>query len=126
MSSLLRLLLRVLFRARVIGDLAPFAHAEGLLFAPTHHPRLDVAVLALFLPREPVVIVPPDEAGSRLSRWVLSHLRHEVLDLNNPVSMKRVLRLLRAGRPVVLFPEGRIVNNGAGMKIYPVPALNDL
>src|SRR5258708_5501969 len=123
MSSLLRLLLRVLFRVRVTGALAPLGHAARWLFAATILSRLDVAVLALFLPREPVVIVPPDEAGSRLSRWVLSHLRHEVLDLNNPVSMKRVLRLLRAGRPVVLFPEGRIVNNGAVMKIYPVPAL---
>src|SRR5258708_21320377 len=104
MSSLLRLLLRVLFRIRVIGDLAPFGHADRLLIVANHHSRLDVAVLALFLPREPVVIVPPDEAGSRLSRWVLSHLRHEVLDLNNPLSMKRVLRLLRACRPLVLFP----------------------
>ena len=123
MSFLIRLLLRVLFRVRVLGDLAPFGQADRLLIVANHHSRLDAVVLALFLPREPVVIVPPDETGGRFMRWLLAHIRHEVLDLNNPLSMKRVLRLLRAGRPVVLFPEGRIVDNGAVMKIYPVPAL---
>jgi acyl-[acyl-carrier-protein]-phospholipid O-acyltransferase/long-chain-fatty-acid--[acyl-carrier-protein] ligase len=123
MSYLIRLLLRLLYRVRVLGDLAPFGHADRLLIVADHHSRLDAIVLALFLPRDPVVIVPPEETVSRLSRWLLSHIRHEILDLNNPLSMKRVLRLLRAGRPVVLFPEGRIVENGAVMKIYPVPAL---
>ena len=123
MPFLIRLLLRVLLRIRVLGDLAPFGHADRLLIVANHHSRLDAVVLALFLPRDPVVIVPADETGSRFTRWLLTHIRHEVLDLNNPLSMKRVLRLLRAGRPVVLFPEGRIVDNGAVMKVYPVPAL---
>ena len=123
MLFLIRLLLRVLFRVRVLGDLAPFGHADRLLIVANHHSRLDAVVLALFLPRHPVVIVPPDETGSWFTRWLLRRVRHEGLDLNNPLSMKRVLRLLRAGHPVVLFPEGRMVDNGAVMKIYPVPAL---
>src|SRR5579859_2664091 len=123
MPLLIRLLLRALLRIRVLGDLAPFGHADRLLIVANHHSRLDAVVLALFLPRDPVVIVPPDETGSRFTRWLLGHIRHEILDLNNPLSMKRVLRLLRAGRPVVLFPEGRIADNGAVMKVYPVPAL---
>jgi len=123
MTSLIRLLLRLLLRVRVLGDLAPFGHADRLMIVANHHSRIDAWVLALFLPRNPVVIVPPEEAGTRLNRWMLGHIAHEILDLNNPLSMKRVLRLLRAGRPVVIFPEGRIVHNGAVMKIYPVPAL---
>jgi acyl-[acyl-carrier-protein]-phospholipid O-acyltransferase/long-chain-fatty-acid--[acyl-carrier-protein] ligase len=103
--------------------LAPFGHADRLLIVANHHSRLDAVALALFLPRNPIVIVPPDETATRLSRWLLARIPHEVLDLNNPLNMKRVLRLLRAGRPVVLFPEGRIVVHGAVMKIYPVPAL---
>jgi len=123
MLFLLRLLLRCLLRIRVLGDLAPFSHADRLLIVANHHARLDATVLALFLPRDPVVIVPPDEAGSAFRRWLLARIRHEVLDLNHPLNMKRVLRLLRTGVPVVLFPEGRVVENGAVMKIYPVPAL---
>ena len=59
MPFLIRLLLRLLFRVRVLGDLAPFAHADRLLIVANHHSRLDAVVLALFLPRDPVVIVPP-------------------------------------------------------------------
>jgi acyl-[acyl-carrier-protein]-phospholipid O-acyltransferase/long-chain-fatty-acid--[acyl-carrier-protein] ligase len=123
MTFLIRLLFRAWFRVRVRGDLAPFGHADRLLIVAAHHSRLDALVLGWFLPRDPVVIVPPDEAGGRLMRWLLGHVRHEVLDLNNPVNTKRVLRLLRSGRPVVVFPEGRIVSGGAVMKVYPVPAL---
>jgi acyl-[acyl-carrier-protein]-phospholipid O-acyltransferase/long-chain-fatty-acid--[acyl-carrier-protein] ligase len=123
MPFLIRLLLRVLLRVRVLGDLAPFGNADRLLIVSNHHSRIDAVVLALFLPRDPIVILPPDENSGPLVRWLLGRVFHETLDLNNPGTMKRVLRLLRAGRPVVLFPEGRIVDNGAVMKIYPVPAL---
>jgi len=85
MPFLIRLLLRLLFRVRVLGDLAPFAHADRLLIVANHHSRLDAVVLALFLPRDPVVIVPPDEPAGRLVRWLLTHVRHEALDLNNPL-----------------------------------------
>src|ERR1700704_3302172 len=123
MRFLLRSIARLLFRVRVVGDLAPFGHADRLLLVVNHHSRLDAVLLALFLPRTPVIVIPPEETRSRLMRWLLGHVDHEVHDLNNPLSMKPLLRLLRAGRPVVLFPEGRIVENGAVMKIYPVPAL---
>jgi acyl-[acyl-carrier-protein]-phospholipid O-acyltransferase/long-chain-fatty-acid--[acyl-carrier-protein] ligase len=123
MTALIRMLLRLVLRVRVLGDLAPFGHADRLLIVANHHSRLDALVLALFLPRDPVVIVPPDESATRLMQWALRWIRHERLDLNNPLSMKRVLRLLRTGQPVILFPEGRIARNGAVMKIYPVPAL---
>ena len=64
MASLIRLLLRLLLRVRVLGDLAPFGHADRLLIVANHHSRIDALVLALFLPRNPVVIVPPEEAGT--------------------------------------------------------------
>jgi acyl-[acyl-carrier-protein]-phospholipid O-acyltransferase/long-chain-fatty-acid--[acyl-carrier-protein] ligase len=123
MQALIRVVLKLLLRVRVIGDLAPFGSADRLLIVANHHSRLDAVLLGLFLPRNPVVIVPPDERSGRVVRWLLGRIRHEVHDLNNPLSMKRILRLLRAGRPVVLFPEGRLAPNGAVMKVYPVPAL---
>ena len=61
MPFLLRLLLRLLFRVRVLSDLTAFGHADRLLIVTNHHSRLDAVILALFLPRNPVVIVPTDE-----------------------------------------------------------------
>lgn len=124
MRVLIRAVLRIVLRVRVVGDLSPFEHADRLLVVANHQSRLDALLLALFLPRQPLVVVPNEETRSGWLRWALSHVPHEALDLNNPLSIKRALRPLRAGRqPVVLFPEGRITGNGAVMKVYPVPAL---
>ena len=117
MRFLLRTIARLLFRVRVVGDLAPFGHADRLLLVANHHSRFDAVFLALFLPREPVIVVPPEETRSRWMRWLLGYVPHEVHDLNNPLSMKPLLRLLRGGRPVVLFPEGRIARNAAENKV---------
>src|SRR5258708_9590251 len=123
MRFFLRSIARLLFGVRVVGHLASFGHADRLLLVANHHSRLDAVLLALFVPRVPVIVVPAEETRSRLMRWLLGHVDHEVHDLNNPLSMKPLLRLLRGGRPVVLFPEGRIARNAAVMKVYPVPAL---
>ncbi len=123
MRALLLFLYRVLFRVKVIGDLAPFDRSERLLIVSNHCSRLDAMLLALFLPRHPVVIVPPEETQGRLMQWLLRYMRHEPLDVRNPPTVKRILRLLRPGSPVVLFPEGRISSSGTVMKVYPVPAL---
>lgn len=123
MQAALRLALRLLLRIRLLGDLAPFATADRLLVVANHHSRLDALLLGLFLPRNPVVMVSPDDRPGRLLARLMGVVRHEVRDLNNPLTMKRILRLLRAGRPVVVFPENRLAANGSVMKVYPVPAL---
>lgn len=123
MSAVFLFLLQVLFRVQVVGDLASFHRSERLLIVSNHRSRLDALLLALFLPRHPVVIVPPEEMKGMLMRWVLRYVPHEPLDMSDPTTVKRVLRLLRTGSTVVLFPEGRIAGNSAVMKVYPVPAL---
>jgi acyl-[acyl-carrier-protein]-phospholipid O-acyltransferase/long-chain-fatty-acid--[acyl-carrier-protein] ligase len=121
MRFLLRFFARLLFRVRVVGIRA-VRHSDRLCWSPTTI-RGSTRFCALFLPRAPVIVVPPEETRSRLMRWLLGHVDHEVHDLNNPLSMKPLLRLLRGGRPLLLFPEGRIARNAAVMKVYPVAAL---
>ena len=80
MQVLLRLSLRLLLRIRVLGDLAAFGSADRLLVVSNHHSALDALLLGLFLPRNPVVIVPPEEKTGRLMRWLLGYVRHEALE----------------------------------------------
>jgi acyl-[acyl-carrier-protein]-phospholipid O-acyltransferase/long-chain-fatty-acid--[acyl-carrier-protein] ligase len=121
--SLIRLLLRLLLRVRIVGDDSPFYRTGPLLIICNHRWIFDALVLALFLPRNPVAIISPEEAGMRPVRWLLSSVRHVVLDIANPRSGKRIVRMLRTGQPVILFPEARIVDGAAVMKIYPVSSL---
>ena len=68
-------------------------------------------------------MLPREEARSRWRRWLLSGVPHLLLDVNDPSTLKKILRLLAAGRSVVLYAEGRIVAATSVMKTYDVPAL---
>jgi acyl-[acyl-carrier-protein]-phospholipid O-acyltransferase/long-chain-fatty-acid--[acyl-carrier-protein] ligase len=58
-----------------------------------------------------------------LAGLLLRAVPHAVMDVNDPATVKKVMRLLASGRPVVLYPEGRAVAAPAVMKNYDVPAL---
>ncbi|GHU46458.1 bifunctional protein Aas [Betaproteobacteria bacterium] len=55
-------------------------------------------------------------------RLVLSLSDYLTVDPANPMAMKKVIRILESGRPVVIFPEGRITLTGSMMKVYEGPA----
>ncbi len=125
MRNLLKLLLkpvfRFLFRVRVRGVFPQTGH-ERLLVVANHESFLDGVLLGLFLPIDPVFVVNTDIARRPLLRIALSLVDYLPVDPANPLAIRRVVKLLESGRPVVIFPEGRITNTGSLMKIYDGPA----
>jgi len=125
---LLRVLARLLFRVRVQGRGEVLAAGNGqrsrLLVIANHESFLDGILLGLFLPVEkPVFIVHAEYVKRPLLRFILNVLAdYLVIDPSNPMAMKHIIRLLESGRPVVIFPEGRITLTGALMKVYEGPA----
>ncbi|MBA2591262.1 MAG: bifunctional acyl-ACP--phospholipid O-acyltransferase/long-chain-fatty-acid--ACP ligase [Gammaproteobacteria bacterium] len=121
-----RVLLRVLFRVRVVGRLAPIQLdgrvAERLLIIANHESFLDGVILALFLPADPVFVVHTYVAENRWFRLGLRLVDYLTLDPTSPLAMRQVVRLLESGRPVLVFPEGRITTTGSLMKVYDGPA----
>lgn len=122
MRRLCSFLLRLLFRVRVVGDLNVFDRADRLIVVSRLASPLDAVLLGLFLPRHPVVVVPPEAATGRFMRWMRRQAAIEVLDLGSAATLKRILHLVRAGSPVALFPHGRVALEDVAMKIYPVAA----
>ncbi len=120
-KPLLRGVCRLLFRVRVEGLTREFA-AQRLLVVANHESFLDGLLLGLFLPIDPVFVVHTGVANDWLFRLLLSQVDYLAVDPTSPMAMKKVIRLLETGRPVVIFPEGRITTTGSLMKVYDGPA----
>ncbi len=123
MSSFVRSVIGRLLAVRVFGDLEQCEHERRILIVANFPCCLAGLLLGLVLPRRPLLVLPPGTPGGLVERFLALHVDHVTLDMNNPVILKRLTQLLGQGRPVVVFPEGRVSDGQGLLKIYPVPAL---
>ncbi len=114
-------IVRVLFRVRIEGKTEIPPHRR-LMIVANHESFLDGLFLGLFLPFDPVFVVHTGVHKNRFFRRILRYVDHLSVDPANPMAVKNVIKLVEAGRPVVIFPEGRITLTGSLMKVYAGPA----
>jgi acyl-[acyl-carrier-protein]-phospholipid O-acyltransferase/long-chain-fatty-acid--[acyl-carrier-protein] ligase len=114
-------LARLLFRLELEVREADFSY-ERLLVVANHESFLDGLLIGLFLPIDPVFVINTAIAQRWYFRILLSQVDYLTVDPASPMAMKKVIRLIESGRPVVIFPEGRITLTGSLMKIYDGPA----
>ncbi len=117
LRTLLRLILGLLFRVRVSGHGGQLARGRPLVIA-NHDSLLDTLLIALFLPGNPLIVLPRAVSGhwiGALSRRVATCID---LEPTGGYALKRLVHALRAGQPVVVFPQERVSPNGCTMKIY--------
>lgn len=116
LKSVLKILLQFLFRIKVVGE---YQDQNGhTIIIANHQSFLDGLILGAMLPVSPVFVVNTQIAQRRLLRWIMSMGEYLVVDPSNPMAIKAIIKLVGSGRPVVIFPEGRITTTGSLMKIY--------
>lgn len=119
LKKLLQLLFRTLFRITVQGKMPD--QAKRLLVVANHESFLDGLLLGLFLPFRATFVVHTTVLQNAWFRLILSQVPHLAVDPTSPLAMKKVIKLLESGEPVVIFPEGRITLTGSLMKVYDGP-----
>lgn len=115
-------LLKSIFRVKVIGDLNELKKHKKLLIIANHESFIDGLLLMLYLPIKPVFIVHYCIQRRPLLRFFLRFCDYLPIESTQPLAIKKVLHLIEEGRPVVIFPEGRVSMTGSMMKIYEGPA----
>lgn len=116
---LVRVLLRICFRVEVCGTIE---RHDRLLIVSNHQSLLDGVLLGAFLPVIPVWVLHSTIARHWYVKLPMRFVPHLVVDTANPLAMKAVIGLIERGRPVLVFPEGRVTVTGSMMKIYEGPA----
>jgi len=117
------MILRPLFRVRVEGlDNYRQAGARAVIVA-NHVSFLDGILLAVFLPGRPVFAVDTHIAKEWWARPFLTLAKTFTVNPNNPFATKALVREVKAGNHLVIFPEGRITVTGALMKIHEGPGM---
>lgn len=119
--NLLRFFFKILFRVTVKGADQAIKH-DKLLIIANHESFLDGLLLGLFLPVRATFVVHTGILKLWYFRLILRHVPHLAVDPTSPLAMKKVIKLLEEGQPVVIFPEGRITVTGSLMKVYDGPA----
>jgi acyl-[acyl-carrier-protein]-phospholipid O-acyltransferase/long-chain-fatty-acid--[acyl-carrier-protein] ligase len=120
LKSLLRAVCRILFRVEVRGT-AVQPPPDKLLIVANHESFLDGLLIGLFLPYRATFVVHTTVLHNPLFRALLSRVPYLAVDPTSPQAIKSVIRLVNAGQPVVIFPEGRITLTGSLMKVYDGP-----
>jgi acyl-[acyl-carrier-protein]-phospholipid O-acyltransferase/long-chain-fatty-acid--[acyl-carrier-protein] ligase len=113
----LRMIARLLFRVTVTGELRQLHHPKTLIVA-NHESFLDGLLLAVFLPVDATFVVHTSIANHPVFGRLLRLIPHLAVDSSSPLALKQVYRLVDSGRPVVIFPEGRLTVTGSLMKVY--------
>jgi len=119
-AAFLKLICRVIFRVNISG-MENMPKAGNLLIIANHESFLDGLLLGLFLPVRATFVVHTTVLNNWLFRLFLRLTPYLAVDPSSPLAMKKVIKLLESGKPVVIFPEGRITLTGSLMKVYDGP-----
>ncbi len=121
--SVLRSVLSFCFRVEVRG-LENFAAAgKRVLIIANHTSLLDAALIAAFLPERLHFAVNTFYARKWWMQILLKVVDALPVDPTNPLAAKALIDHLKRDEKCMVFPEGRLTETGALMKVYEGPGM---
>ncbi|WP_442681179.1 acyl-[ACP]--phospholipid O-acyltransferase [Sphingomonas sp. ASY06-1R] len=120
---LVRRILILLYRVDLHGAEHMPQPGERAVVVVNHVSFLDALLLAAFLPGRPTFAVATRIARSWWLKPFLGMFDAFPVDPTNPMAAKAMVKAVREGRTLVIFPEGRITVTGALMKVFDGPGM---
>lgn len=114
---LARLVLRLFSNYEVHGPI-PQKAPEKLLIIANHQSLIDPLYIGVLCPFDIWWITHTTIAAQWHFKFILRFVPHLVVDTANPHAMRQVVELINSGKPVCIFPEGRLSVTGSLMKVY--------
>ncbi|MCK8784155.1 acyl-[ACP]--phospholipid O-acyltransferase [Roseomonas sp. NAR14] len=114
----LRVYFRLFHRVEVRGLEHYRAAGERVVIVANHMSFFDGCLLGAFLPDDPAFVVDTHVARKWWARPLLSLIETFEVDPASPLALRHMVRRVREGGKLAIFPEGRITRTGALMKVY--------
>ncbi len=121
--GLLRGLLRLLYHVELKGMEHLHEVGERTLIVVNHTSFLDAILLSVFLPEDIGYAIHSTYYKKWWIRPFKRWIRLFAVDHSDPMAMKSLIKHVKEGNKVVIFPEGRITLTGSLMKVYPGPGM---
>jgi 1-acyl-sn-glycerol-3-phosphate acyltransferase len=124
---LFRLLACALGRVRTTGE-ANVPATGGVILCPNHLSDADPPTLFVCLPRRAWFLGKSELFEAPVFGWLFAHFRGIPIrrDSADRAALRRAEAVLRAGQPLVIFPEGRCAPDGRLQRLQPGAALLSL
>ena len=122
-KAIVRGLLKLCYRVEAHGARNMPAAGEPAVVVVNHVSFLDGLLLAAFLPGKPTFAVHTRIAKAWWVKPFLPLFDAFPVDPTNPLSAKAMVKAVREGRTLVIFPEGRITVTGTLMKVFDGPGM---
>lgn len=107
-----------------VNNLENYKNLKGnTLIIANHTSFLDAVLLWVYIPGSLYFAIDTHVSKKWWVRPFLHLVKYFPIDPTNPMAVKSIIEEVKAGKKVVIFPEGRITTTGALMKIYPGPAM---
>ena len=118
LRTTLSILLRATYRMEVRGAENFREAGPNPIVALNHVSFLDAAVGLSLMDKEPVFAIDYHIAQRWWVKPFLGLTRAMPLDPSKPMATRTLINAVKAGDPLVIFPEGRITVTGSLMKVY--------
>lgn len=106
------------------------ANKDSKIIICNHQSLLDAVILAMSLKECPYFVMAKEMAMPKpfgfnfayifnvITRFMLLYVKVYLVDVSSPYAVKNMIKEVKAGKSLMIFPEGRITTTGSMMKIY--------